>query len=627
MAKSNAAKKTKPLDPYSSDRFEDGVCTACGHDFDKHMGPGATTAGPFTCPPLPPEKKQVTVDEAVIAKGGKPGNLKEQLDASGIFGDQTKAAANFAQTAPADEQARELIDVKAIQPMKRNPRGDLGDLTELKKSLEASGLIVPILVRVLEDGKRYEVVSGHRRHAAAKALGWDSILCDVRVMSELQALELNLTEQLQRAELSPLQEAAACKDLQELSGYDAKQIGAKLGQSESWALKRLALHKVDAGVKKALEADAISLTVALAIAALPTRELQLDALSRVKTPEWQRPRPASAQIDDIQRLVCRPLKSTPFDLRDANLVPKAGACTECPFNSAASKMPGLFDNSKAGATCAKPSCFEEKVAASWEKKTAKYLAEGAAVMSLEDGANLFKYGNELQISSRYVEAKAFAPADPSKKSWQQLVDSLPEGSQPQMHIARDTAGKVRELYVADKVIAALAKHGTKWAANKVKSETKAAAKKTAAKKAANPVTPEDKAAAKAKEAERQRREEASERVVKEVLGTAARHYAKNGLTLDAARMVIEHASWQVKEYGEILGEKLDRSWFDKKATVPELLAFAWWWSFNEDYGYGSDHETKEIRALAKTLGLDVEQLLTEQLEGAKAELAKKGKKS
>ena len=65
--------------------FEDGKCTLCGHDFDQHMGPGATTHGPFTCPPLPPAKsKQVTVDEAVVAKGGKPGFVAE-LDAATVL--------------------------------------------------------------------------------------------------------------------------------------------------------------------------------------------------------------------------------------------------------------------------------------------------------------------------------------------------------------------------------------------------------------------------------------------------------------------------------------------------------------------------------------------------------------
>ena len=75
MTKSSAKKKDLQM-------FEDGKCTLCGHDFDQHMGPGATTHGPFTCPPLPPAKsKQVTVDEAVVAKGGKPGFVAE-LDAA-----------------------------------------------------------------------------------------------------------------------------------------------------------------------------------------------------------------------------------------------------------------------------------------------------------------------------------------------------------------------------------------------------------------------------------------------------------------------------------------------------------------------------------------------------------------
>lgn len=620
MTKSSAAKK-------AIQKFEDGVCTLCGHDFDQHIGPGENTAGPLTCPDLPPSKKQVTVDEAVVAKGGKPGGLKAQLEAAGAFGN-TAAAANFAVPPPTDDMSRESIDVKAIQPMKRNPRGELGDLTELKKSLESSGLIVPILVRIIEEGKRYEVVSGHRRHAAAIALGWDSILCDVRVMTELQALEINLTEQLQRAELTPLQEAAACKDLQELSGYDAKQIGAKLGTSESWAQKRLALQRADAAVKKALEADEINLTKALAIAALPTRDQQLEALQLAKPDSWQRPTPTAVTLKLIQDRVCRPLKSTPFDMRDAQLVPKAGACTECPFNSAANKMPGLFDNAKAGATCAKPSCFDEKVAAAWEQKTAKYLLEGAAVMSLEDGAKLFSFGDTLQGGSRYVEAKAFAPADPSKKSWQQLADSLPEGAQPQLHIARDNAGKVHELYVADKVIAQLAKHGTKWAANQVKKETKADAKKQAVKKATKkPVTPEEKAAEKAKEAEAEVRELATERVVEDVLQTAAKRFAKEGLNLEAARLVVDHASYDVKEYGELLGQKLSADWIKKKATIKELLAFAWWWEFREQYGHSFDsHDTDEVRDLAKSVGLDVERLFNAQLEGAKAELAKKAKK-
>jgi len=537
--------------------------------------------------------------------------LGELAQMSGAVEDQAKVAAAAkhydASTPPAS--GIELLDVDALKPSPHNPRANLGNVDELAASIKAQGLLVPLLVRPLGVGDEvYEVVSGHRRLKAAQQAGLDSVPCDVRALTDVQALEVNLTEQINKMDLTPLEEGQACRKLVELSGYTPQQVGMKLGQSTSWVVKRLALCGLAPEAAQHLAEGKVSLTVAAALAALPTQDLQAEALHRLEdAPTWEVGETAEEKVAYLREKVCRSLKGAPFDAKSETLVPEAGACTACPHNSASNRMPGLFDNAKASPTCANPDCFEEKAEAAWQAKTAKLKEAGAKILPAATGDKLFRNGNSLPYSSKYVDADAVEHKDKAKRTWAQLVEALPEDARPQLHVVRDREGHVRKLYLEAKAHEAVGQHlKLKWAKKDVAGESPAAKQK-------------------AKDDEGVR--EAKMAVFEDLRTTAFKHFAQKGLTLVAARGVADPGRYSLQEFNRETGSKADTVWFDKKATINELLAFAWWFEFGESRGYAPNLDDDEVKEVAKAVGLDLQRLLKAQLEARAVTAAPPAKKS
>jgi ParB family transcriptional regulator, chromosome partitioning protein len=108
---------------------------------------------------------------------------------------------------PVQDRIVYQVAVDQIRPSARNPCRKLDGIDELADSLRDYGLLQPVVVRRV--GADYELIAGHRRIEAARALGWAEIAAVVRDESDSQAYLLTLTENLQRQNLSPREEAAA----------------------------------------------------------------------------------------------------------------------------------------------------------------------------------------------------------------------------------------------------------------------------------------------------------------------------------------------------------------------------------------------------------------------------------
>src|SRR5262245_30580973 len=106
----------------------------------------------------------------------------------------------------------EQIAVREIHPNPRNPRRRVKHIEELAESIDAHGLLQPLLVRPRAEGG-FELVAGHRRHAALQHLGWETASVIVRDIDDEQAYVLALVENLQREDLSPHDEADALAHL------------------------------------------------------------------------------------------------------------------------------------------------------------------------------------------------------------------------------------------------------------------------------------------------------------------------------------------------------------------------------------------------------------------------------
>lgn len=628
MAPKSAAKQSQQLTEveqwFATVSVDSKIHDACGHPAHVHVrftpAPnGNGTVRTIACPALPPAK-QVVIDEAVAAAGGKPGSdFAAQVEAASGEAERKDrlrlAEENFDRRTVGPFRA--VIPLKQLRPMANNPRAEVGDVSALVTSIESNGFIGALNVREVEENV-WEVWAGNRRLAAAKQAGLEEVPCDVYELTEVQALELNLTEQINRSDLTPLEEGKACRALMELSGYDVRQVADKLGQSASWVTKRVALVGVAPEVAKALVAGKVSLTVAQALASLPSQQAQAKALVALEgRPAYQRTADDTAedQVAWLREHEGQPLRSATWKVTDADLVPEAGACSACPHNSANAAMPGLFDSAKATPTCVKVECFEDKKLAAWLAKTAKAKAAGAKVLSLGECKKLFARGNDLGSASRYVEASEKPPKDKAGRTWAELVADVPEEARPVLHLAQDNAGKLRELYVGDKALEAVAVHlKARWAKSVVEE----------AKERTDPATK-----AKREEAEKEARliSEVRHHVERSVINGVASVLASDGFTLPAARLMASRLGERaLANFAEATGrKKLPKDWLENGATMSELLAVVWL-DDAQDQLSGYDRFTDEFLALAKSAGANVDAMVKAQLATARTEAEKSAAK-
>jgi ParB/RepB/Spo0J family partition protein len=137
-----------------------------------------------------------------------------------------------------------MLPVNEVCLSGRNPRKtfDPERMEELKASIQAHGILEPIVVRVRGPGLYgYEIVAGERRYKAAQELGLDSVPVVIRELTDPQALECMLLENLQREDLQPLEEAEAIRQVLELTHVKQQDLAKQLGKSQSWIANRVRL--------------------------------------------------------------------------------------------------------------------------------------------------------------------------------------------------------------------------------------------------------------------------------------------------------------------------------------------------------------------------------------------------
>src|SRR6185295_3130632 len=138
------------------------------------------------------------------------------------------------------------------------------------------GVLVPLLVRALPNGNApsflYEVVAGARRFRAAKAAGLVEVPCEIKTLNDKEVLEIQLIENSQRADVHPLEEAQAYRQLLEKHGYDVQALAIRVGKSESYVYARLKLSDLNKRAADAFLAEKITATHALLIARLQPKD-------------------------------------------------------------------------------------------------------------------------------------------------------------------------------------------------------------------------------------------------------------------------------------------------------------------------------------------------------------------
>jgi len=189
---------------------------------------------------------------------------------------------------PGSESASEAgginqVPVDSIQPNPRQPRirMDPAELSELTESIREHGVLQPLIVTPAEQDGNYVLIAGERRLEAARSAGFKRVPVIIREASDEQRLELALIENIQRADLSPLEEADAYRQLAEDFKLSHEEIALKVGKSRVAVTNTLRLLRLPDGVKNALVEGRIFEGHARALLSLPTPEAQAAALRTI----------------------------------------------------------------------------------------------------------------------------------------------------------------------------------------------------------------------------------------------------------------------------------------------------------------------------------------------------------
>lgn len=144
------------------------------------------------------------------------------------------------------------LPLQKIHPNTQQPRlvFDDNELNALAASLKVNGLIQPITVRKDHDG--YEIIAGERRYRAAIKAGWDTIDCYIKASDEKESATLALVENIQRVDLSSIEEAKAYQKIMTTYGLNQAQLAQALGKSQSGVANKLRLLNLPKDIQNAI---------------------------------------------------------------------------------------------------------------------------------------------------------------------------------------------------------------------------------------------------------------------------------------------------------------------------------------------------------------------------------------
>jgi len=156
---------------------------------------------------------------------------------------------------PARANGLRELPIELVQSNTLNPRKVFNeeDLDDLVRSVAEKGILQPVVVRPVDDGQHYQIVAGERRWRAAQKAGLHHIPALVRELSDKEVLEIALIENVQRADLNPVEEAHGYQQLIDQFDYTQQQLAESIGKSRSHIANTLRLMALPASVLEALQ--------------------------------------------------------------------------------------------------------------------------------------------------------------------------------------------------------------------------------------------------------------------------------------------------------------------------------------------------------------------------------------
>ena len=264
-------------------------------------------------------------------------------------------------------QEYQTVNLSQLTESLTNPRKtfDHKTLNEMAESIRAVGLLQPILVRPTATEGRFEIVAGARRFRAARLAEIESVSVRVCQLTDAQALEAQVIENLIRADVHPYEETQGFLALMRLdpARYTAQELAAKTGKSVTFVLQRLKLADLIPAAAKSFQKDEIATGHALLLARLSTPQ-QVEAFPHCFADVWLEGKQKKRLVNVaefshyIDSNIILELSEAPFSREDDTLYPAAGACLNCPKRSGFNTL--LFPDVKKD-SCFDPACYGEKV--------------------------------------------------------------------------------------------------------------------------------------------------------------------------------------------------------------------------------------------------------------------------
>lgn len=211
---------------------------------------------------------------------------------SRFFGGGNKAepiVENEVEQAEAVRATEEVIKlpIDQIVPNRFQPRTIFDDekIEELSRTIHTHGVIQPIVVRSTANNQ-YEIIAGERRYRAMKKLQWTEVPAIVRNLTDKETASIALIENLQREELTAIEEAVAYQKLLELHELTQEALAQRLGKGQSTVANKLRLLKLPEEVQQAILKRQISERHARALIAIKDQTLQLEVLHQAIEHDW-----------------------------------------------------------------------------------------------------------------------------------------------------------------------------------------------------------------------------------------------------------------------------------------------------------------------------------------------------
>ena len=180
-----------------------------------------------------------------------------------------------------DIQVKKTLRTSEIEPNRDQPRKVFSDeaIAALADSIREYGVLQPILVRPLGTGM-YQIVAGERRWRAARMLGLDEVPVNIKELSDLEAMQIAIVENLQRENLNPVEEASGYSELIEKFGMTQEKVAKLVGRSRSAVANAVRILTLPESVQKMVESGDLSAGHARALLAFDDEELLISTAQK-----------------------------------------------------------------------------------------------------------------------------------------------------------------------------------------------------------------------------------------------------------------------------------------------------------------------------------------------------------